>query len=61
MLTKLTDKQNKSFRLYTIHLTSDCIGLGLDWIEDITLYIGFRMGTGKPAVFLKWVTRVQVQ
>jgi len=41
MLTKPTDKQNKSFKLYAIHLTSDWIGLGLDWIgftEDITLY-----------------------
>ena len=24
-------------------------------------YIGFRMGMGKPAVFLKWVPQVQVQ
>ena len=44
MLTKLTDKQNNSFRLYAIRLTLDCIGLGLDWIEDITLYTTYFRG-----------------
>ena len=41
---KLIDKQNKSLRLYAIRLTLDCIGLGLDLIEDITLYTTYFRG-----------------